>query len=392
MSIFVVQNIKFFGFGFNFILGTFLSGSPCYIRLSNPPVLHAHSHLLWFFSNDSWHPKCTEETGGMNCSEIIMANGQKHVNSSHRCELCGKNDKVKINCHQCKKKTWFHITCARQAGLELRYVEDHDKTHFLMNCFHHVSCENVLRARMEDMIERERLRSGNNFENSTKPMTNGHAAQLLHWGVKILSVLGWAWRWADWWVPQGDNWEPFLEAGQNEQKMTKEELKMVDSTPESRRRDAKACRLAAFGAALRNRDYDRHDRDNRVALHRALSAILHTQSLVGPLEKYEIDFFAEWLARAYRSKSPLLGFGNDKIPVDHDHCKYRDGSPKYELGMRALPGSPVVSSNSISETNNSDIDDFFVGAKNQNRERPIQKIPRKPRKKKKKHTIGGVEL
>ena len=37
---------------------------------------------------------------------------------------------------------------------------------------------------------------------------------------------------------------------------------IVHSTPESRCEDARRCRLAAFGAALRNRDYDQEEGDD----------------------------------------------------------------------------------------------------------------------------------
>lgn len=141
-------------------------------------------------------------------------------------------------------------------------------------------------------------------------------------------------------MAEGDNWEPLLEEGQVEENMTDEELKKVPSTPESRCEDARRCRLAAFGAALRNRDYDKVEAGDQQPLERALRAVLSTPSLVGPLRKKEIEFYIQWLSVAYRSKSPLLGFGDNKIPVaNKDACLHiADQSPKYELGNRSLPG------------------------------------------------------
>merc|ERR1712087_658654 len=132
-----------------------------------------------------------------------------------------------------------------------------------------------------------------------------------------------------------------LEEGEKEEDMTEEELKIVNSTPESRCEDARQCRLSALGAALRNRDYDKEEGDDQEPLERALTAVLNVRSLVGPLKKKEIEFFVTWLALAYRSKSPVLGFGNEKTPVaDDGFCVHQaDGSPKYELGPnQPLPG------------------------------------------------------
>jgi len=176
--------------------------------------------------------------------------------------------------------------------------------------------------------------------NASVPMTWNHASELFHAAVNIMRTLGWAWRWAEWWVEEGDNWEPLLEPGQDESQMTDEELKKVKSTPESRRDDARVCRLAAFGAALRNRGYDNEEGDDREPLEKALTAVLSTKSLVGPLKKKEIEFFVTWLSLAYRSKSATLGFGNEKTDVAADgFCIHQDdGSPKHELGTRPLPG------------------------------------------------------
>uniref|UniRef100_A0A7R9VW46 PHD-type domain-containing protein n=1 Tax=Pseudictyota dubia TaxID=2749911 RepID=A0A7R9VW46_9STRA len=312
-----------------------------------------------------WHPKCyVGADGDFNCSDIIMSNGQTHVDSNKRCSLCGRADRIKLACsqRQCYSHNgkqlvhFFHLSCARQAGLEVS--DEHGV--FLLKCFRHTRCEDVLRARMEDMIEFERKRAGNDLAQFNKPMTVAHAAILFHFGEKVLSCFGWAWRWADWWVQAGDNWEPLIEPGQDESLMTDEELKKVSTTPESRCEDARRCRLSAFGAALRNRDYDNVPGDDQVALDNAMRAILHTKSLVGPLKQNEIDFFADWLGRVYRSNSSLLGFGDDKIPIDPEACKHvSDGSRKDELGLRPLPGKQTLRIGSVFETGIHEVDDFL---------------------------------
>lgn len=161
-------------------------------------------------------------------------------------------------------------------------------------------------------------------------------------------------------MTQGDRWEPLLEEGQVEAEMSKEQLRIVESDPESRCSDARRCRLSAFGAALRNRCYDEEEGDNREPLERALRAIFSTPSLTGPLKRTEIEFYVTWLVLAYRSKSPLLGFGDDKIPVATDgFCMHiEDGSPKYELGSRPLPGK-TMPLKGVFEPEVTEVDDFL---------------------------------
>jgi hypothetical protein len=112
---------------------------------------------------------------------------------------------------------------------------------------------------------------------------------------------------------------------------------------------------------LRNREYDKEEGDDTVALDRALRALLHTPELVGPLESYEIDFFAEWLGRVYRSKSRLLGYGEDKIPIKNSigTVHMDDKSPKYILGSRRLPGKQELPDGTVFETDINDVDDFL---------------------------------
>jgi len=193
-------------------------------------------------------------------------------------------------------------------------------------------------------------------------MTNDCAANIFNAGIRIMKCLGWAWQWASWWVHFGDNWEPFLEEGQNESNMTKAELKIIDSTSLSRRADARKCRLAPLGAALRNREYDKTKGDDCNALHNALRAILSVPSLAGPLTKAEIDFFVDWLGRVYRSQSPELGFGDEKIAVSETYSKgsvthYKDETPKYELEKRPLPGKKLKKGE-IFESGITEADDY----------------------------------
>lgn len=299
-----------------------------------------------------------------------MSKGTELIGANVCCSLCGGNGGLKTSCSEEGCRCWgqrrgaysFHVTCAREAGLEVRDRPDGNRFFFDTKCFIHSGEDFAFRARMEDLIEIERNKFGKRFEKREAMfMSWAHASRLFNKAVIVMKMLGWAWRWAEWWVEFGDNWEPLLEPGEREEDMTKEELKIVDSTRESRCEAARRCRLAAFGAALRNRDYDREPGDDRVALHRALTAILHTPELVGPLEQYEIDFFAEWLARAYRSKSRLLGFGDDKIPI-HDNVRtlhIDDQSPKYVLGARRLPGKQELPNGKVFETGFRDVDDFL---------------------------------
>ena len=220
-----------------------------------------------------------------------------------------------------------------------------------MSCYIHGDNEYNLRARLEDLIEIEKRRAGKKLGKIDLPMKVNDASRLIHSSILVVRILGWAWRWAELWVEHDSTWEPLLEPGQDEENMTKAQLKIVDSTPESRCYDARRCRLAAFGAALRNRAYDMEEGFDNDSLNCALRAIMHTKSLVGPWKDNEIDFFVDWLARAYRSKSRLLGLGDNKLPVANDgFCVHAsDTSPKYDLGSRPLPGKSQVGKDVVFE-------------------------------------------
>jgi hypothetical protein len=229
-----------------------------------------------------------------------------------------------------------------------------------VNCYLHGDNEFNLRARLEDLIETERRRAGKKFFRSDAPMTFNDGSRLLNHAILVVRMLSWAWKWAEWWVEYDSNWEPLLEPGQKEKDMTKEQLKIVDSTRESRCADARRCRLAAFGAALRNRNYDTEDGFDSESLDRAFRAVLQTQSLVGPLDKFEIDFFADWLGRAYRSNSRLLGLGEEKLPVANDFCVHVDDkTPKFELGNRPLPGKVPWKKGQVFEEDVHEVDDLL---------------------------------
>eukprot|EP00980_Cylindrotheca_fusiformis_P016959 scaffold5159_cov112-Cylindrotheca_fusiformis.AAC.13 len=228
-------------------------------------------------------------------------------------------------------------------------------------CYEHGGNEYNLRARLEDLIEVERRRSGKKLGKADAPMNFNDASRLLRCSMLVVRILGWAWRWSELWVESDSTWEPLLEPGQKEEEMTKAQLKIVESTPESRCADARRCRLAAFGAALRNRGYDEEEKVDNDSLIRALRAVLSTPSLVGPWKEFEIDFFVDWLARAYRSKSRLLSLGDDKVPIGNaDFCFHIDDkSPKYELGSRPLPGKDQLPEGVVFEEKVLEPDDFL---------------------------------
>jgi hypothetical protein len=228
-----------------------------------------------------------------------------------------------------------------------------------VNCYRHSEAAFNFRARLDDLLEVERSRSGQNLEKTDASMKWPHASKLMNSAILVMKILGWSWRWAELWVDYDSPWEPLIEPEQREEDMTKEELKIVDSTRESRCRDARHCRLAAFGAALRNRSYDLEVDFDRESFDKALRAVLRTKSLSGPLEDIEIEFLTYWLTLAYWSKSRLLGFAEDKIVLNttSELCRHtKDGSSKFELGSRPLPGKKEIYD--ASEFN--EVDEFMM--------------------------------
>jgi hypothetical protein len=309
-----------------------------------------------------------------------MNNGIEFIRPQIRCALCGHKKGLKLDCHGSDCRAWgtlkdpfhFHPTCARQAGMEVAVADGKlalGDYSFFVSCLHHAGNAYNLRARLEDLLELEKKRAGNRLDKAGNMMSLAHASRLMNKAILILQQLGWAWRWAEWWIEYGDSWEPLLEPGEKEENMTKEQLRIVDTSRELRCEDARKCRLTALSAALRNRMYDgeegdenENDEKDTVFLSRALRSMLHAKTLVGPLEPQEIDFFVEWLGRAYRSKSRLLGFGPDKVDVKEsapgmNHAS--DGSPKYLLGSRRLPGAQELPDGEVFETDVNEVDDFL---------------------------------
>jgi hypothetical protein len=260
----------------------------------------------------------------------------------------------------------FATVCRIHSNLRVPQRISHKYIHILfkslVRCYRHSGNEYNLRAKLEDLLEIEKRRSGQDLEKAELTMSFSDAARLLNSSVTVLRTLGWAWRWAQLWVAYNSSWEPLLEKGQDERNMTDEELKIVHSTRESRCEDARKCRLPAFGAALRNRCYDTVDGFDSEALERALRAVLSTKSLAGPLNACEIDFFVDWLSRAYRSKSRLLYFGEHKNDISREStfCAFKDMSPKFELGDRPLPGAQHLPKGQVFEVNvtDSELDDL----------------------------------
>lgn len=353
------------------------------------------SEFTCFACISRWNPLCVsgqDDHGNVeiNCSATAMSDGIRHVSHQFRCTLCGLYEGAKVDCcfEGCvapggrKTPAKFHVTCARQAGLDVQIAEQcggRRANEFTVKCFQHADCAYVFRARLEDMKELELNRYSGKVFKASLPMSWNHASILFHSAVNIMRTLGWAWRWAEWWVEHNDNWEPLLEDGEVEEEMTEKELKIVHSTNESRCSDARQCRLAAIGAALRNRDYDKEDGDDQEPLDRALTAILSTKSLVGPLKPKEIEFYVTWLALAYRSKSPMLGFGIDKVEVANDHfCVHlEDGSPKFELGTRPLPGKLLPHNKGPCQ----EVDDFLKD--------PFPASPQRKSKNRKKESVDS---
>lgn len=70
----------------------------------------------------------------------------------------------------------------------------------LVRCYRHSGNENNLRAKLEDLIEIERIRSGKTIKNADKIMTFSDASRLLHSSIVVMRILGWSWRWAEWYV------------------------------------------------------------------------------------------------------------------------------------------------------------------------------------------------
>jgi hypothetical protein len=170
-------------------------------------VTNVYSLLFFQSLSISWSAKSVEDKGDdtvVDASDIVMNHGNGFVLENHPCIVCGrkKGSRIKCSMEDCKHGL-MHVTCARAAGFEVSH-SDNVKGGFYLRCFHHSQNANNLRARLEDLLEVEISRSSSKtgykkFDKGFQPMTWDHAASLLHSAVTVLRVMGWAWRWADWW-------------------------------------------------------------------------------------------------------------------------------------------------------------------------------------------------
>ena len=95
-----------------------------------------HAHLLCAFW--SKHMILHPATGSVDTSNTVLSNGRGHVQSQYRCGLCGLKTGLKTKCSDitCRARGerrapyHFHISCARQAGLEVAHNDNHDPEYF----------------------------------------------------------------------------------------------------------------------------------------------------------------------------------------------------------------------------------------------------------------------
>lgn len=87
------------------------------------------------FSENSWLPdiELPRDIGKVDLSGVVCATGTDMIHHKRRCFLCGQKKGLKMQCdtNDCscktngqKEKLVVHVTCARQAGLEVRVDED----------------------------------------------------------------------------------------------------------------------------------------------------------------------------------------------------------------------------------------------------------------------------
>lgn len=298
-----------------------------------------------FLDEKQVNPSCIYDISGFVESTKGLRLTRKRGESGP-CDLCGRKDGIVAKCATTGCNRRFHPTCARQAGFTVKDLKTFGGKAYSVLCFEHCQSENNLRAFIEELLYEEvyRMEQTKNrpLDADTPPRTYKEAGQLLSLSVRVMRVLGWAWRWEDWWVQSDYFWEPylpFMKEGQTEEDYSDEVKRVVHSTEEVRRKEADESRLADFSVALRNRAYDTPDGCDDAALSRALRSLLDKCSIVGPLKNSEKDLLMEWLPRAYRSQTKDLGFGKDKTQIGNARfCYYKDGSPKFELCDREIPG------------------------------------------------------
>jgi hypothetical protein len=69
----------------------------------------------------------------VDCSNVVMSNGKGYILGKTRCGLCGLRGGMKAKCYDptCRARGerripyHFHVTCSRQAGLEVNHNDRH---------------------------------------------------------------------------------------------------------------------------------------------------------------------------------------------------------------------------------------------------------------------------
>ncbi|GMH97528.1 hypothetical protein TrVE_jg7911 [Triparma verrucosa] len=385
---------------------------------SEPPKLKKKA--FWCHAAcGAYNDKCyydeapAEPWSSINITNVAMSNQRPDartclfIQAKQRCILCGRNDMLKVKCNQqlgggggrgssCQRM--MHIGCAKQAGFDVsptgRYEgEPPERTGVTSGnvaCLQHSTGEDYgLKAKIKILMAIENNRGVRGANSSNKSAAAFHAA------CKIICSLGWAWRWADWWVSHGFGVGGVAETsvasgggvvrappvsrkkpnnsvkksgssrsrkkgggGKPSSPKEVEEVKIADTLERGEPEDvveglpqrvieARWCRLMAFSAALRNRDYDSdpsvlsspNPMDSSLAV--AFRAVLSCQTLCGIYDNDQIDFATLWLCRAYRSGlNSFMGIGDCKVEVDEATCKFRSDVElkKHVLGSRGLPG------------------------------------------------------
>lgn len=321
------------------------------VWMATNAYIYINVHLL---TNLSVNPNCEvskkSNFNGLICTGMTNYTGTNLKRLKHPCALCGLFEGAKVSCEEkdCGYPgAFYHVSCARQAGLQVDInIKDNGDMEYGLRCFTHSNGRFAFQAFLADLLVIETTRSPESSSFHDKWV---HASRVFHQAVRIMRTLGWSWRWAEWWVTFGDNWT-HSEGG----------FEVAECTPESRYDDATKCRLAEVGAALRNRNYDTEDGFDKESLTQALTEVLSIRSLAGPLKENEIDFLVQKLVLAYESKSPALGFGKDGTEVAKDafFVYQEDGSPKYVLGSRELPGK-IASQHGLSAPHVNEVDDFL---------------------------------